>query len=381
MSAKKIFFSAGDPSGDANCEMVVREIKKRHPHWQLRGLGGPAMQRAGFESLFPFERFNAMGYWEVFKDLPFFLRQKKRFFRLLEKEQPHVLICVDYSGFNRPLMKKARELNIPVLWFIAPMIWAWKRKKHGRFLGRYASHIAVIFPFEKTHWQEFTPAVSFVGNPLYEKALAGGVTSRVFPRRDGKLTIAFVPGSRSAEVRNILPEYIRTYRMLVSEFPSGVHGVVSRAEMLPRALFSAAEKAGMEISEEPLEEVFKKADMAVVQSGTATLQAGFQRIPHVVVYKTSALTYCIIRLLIKNLSYIGLSNILGKKEIVPELLQKDARAENISPLLLEYAHTAKNYERTVADLDRVFAVFDSTESTENLMNLIEKLSHTTPEEL
>ena len=142
------------------------------------------MQVQGFMSLMPFEEFNRMGVWEVLVHLPFFLRAKKRLIAAMEKHRPTALVCVDYPGLNIPLMKEARRRNIPVVWYIVPQVWAWK-KKRAAILGGCASFIGVVFPFEADFFKSYKAPVFFVGHPLVEameeapRASISGIHARV----------------------------------------------------------------------------------------------------------------------------------------------------------------------------------------------------------
>jgi lipid-A-disaccharide synthase len=172
-------FVAGDPSGDEHASAVIGELRKQLPDVRLFGIGGPCMQENGFEALLPFEPFNRMGIAEVLLHLPFFLNAKSFLIKQLRNIRPAALVCVDYPGFNIPLMKAARGLGIPVVWYIVPQVWAWK-KKRAKVLGDYASFIAVVFPFEKEYFIPYPAPVEFVGHPLVElldreKPAAAGV--------------------------------------------------------------------------------------------------------------------------------------------------------------------------------------------------------------
>ncbi|MGM0443570.1 MAG: lipid-A-disaccharide synthase [Fibrobacterota bacterium] len=373
MKLQKIFFSAGDPSGDQNCRGLIRELRRRRPECELSGLGGPAMQEEGFQPRFDFPRFNRMGYGEVLTALPFFLAQKARFCTMLQEERPDLLVCVDYSGFNRPLMKYAHSLNIPVVWFIAPMIWAWKRRKHGPFLGRYAAHIACILPFEPAHWKEFTHRVSFVGNPLFEASRSEMRPRRRCPAAADTLRLALVPGSREQEVRRILPAMIAAVTELKAAWRGAVDVQVSRAPSLDPALLQPAHRAGMTITDAPLDELCAQSDLAVVQSGTATLQAAFQAVPHVVVYATSFLTYQIVKMFLKKrLRYISLTNIMADAAVVPELIQDEVCGKNIARALRRFWEDPGYFTTTCDALETIAARFESRDSASRLVDIIEE---------
>jgi lipid-A-disaccharide synthase len=143
---RSVMVIAGDPSGDVHAGRLLTRLHQRLPHLDCFGIGGPCMEQAGFTPLMPFAPFNRMGLVEVLTHLPFFLRAKRELLEEMERRRPRAVVCVDYPGFNVEMMKAARHRDIPVVWYIAPKVWAWK-KGRTRILGEHASHIATIFPF------------------------------------------------------------------------------------------------------------------------------------------------------------------------------------------------------------------------------------------
>lgn len=374
MNAPLIFISAGDPSGDRNSAPLVRSILRTIPGAVCTGLGGPAMERAGFQSRFEFSRFNRMGYVEVLKDLPFFLNAKKKFIRMLELEKPDLLICVDYSGFNTPVMKAAKALGIPVLWYIAPMIWAWKKYKHGPRLGEYASHIATIFPFEVDHWLEFTENVSYVGNPLLEEKQLHKTIERESLETKKRITIAFAPGSRTMEIDRILPEMIRTVELL-RQSPYEFRFRVSCTEYLPRELYSDAEDAGIELCTDGLTELFQSSDIALVTSGTSTLHAALTGIPLLILYKGSWFLYKMVKHLTKNSEYthIGLPNIMSKEEVAREFIQHEMKAEEMVEEILRLVDDPEYFAERSARAESLRNEFGAKVPSKEMIPIIEQL--------
>ncbi len=324
-----VFFICGDPSGDINTAGIIRRVKNEFPESRLYGIGGPYMAAEGFEQVMDFEPFNCMGFIEVLKHLPFFLRAKSRVVKILKQDRPDLVVCVDYSGFNIPVMKKAQKAGIPVLWYIAPMIWVWKRKKYGKTLKRYASHIAAILPFEPALFREFTEKVSYVGNPVaerYENVETSG----------SKKGLLLVPGSRVQEIEKNLSLMAETVERL-QERLGEVKTVVSKIPGIPEAVYREASLCmDLEYSERPLDQLLAEAEAAVVVSGTATLEAALIEVPHIILYRTSKVTYFIAKSVVKS-RFIGLPNVIADKSIVPEFIQDDASpgamAEEVAGLL------------------------------------------------
>ena len=354
-------FVAGDPSGDEHASAVVKRLKEILPDARLFGIGGPCMQEKGFEALLPFEPFNRMGIAEVLLHLPFFLKAKSFLIKQLKEKSPAALVCVDYPGFNIPLMKAARRLGIPVVWYIVPQVWAWK-KKRAEVLGNYASFIAVVFPFEKEYFTAYPAPVEFVGHPLVElldrQRPAAAGTRRPALEKDGPVRLALVPGSRPQEVAHLLPPMVDAAIILKREYP-GMSITVSRSRGLGPGIFTAHARrfekyfpGAMTVSQEPLLTLLRESDCALVTSGTATLQTALCEVPLVVAYKTSRATYSLLKSMIR-LPYIGLPNIVAGERIVPECIQHDATGEKLAAELRRFIEEKEHYAATVQKLARL----------------------------
>jgi len=336
-----VMFIAGEPSGDLHASSVIRNIRERSPDAEVWGIGGPAMAAAGLEQVMPFEPFNCMGYVEVLRRLPFFLGAQKTLTKMMESRRPDVLVCVDYSGFNMPMLKRARKLGVPVVWYIAPMVWMWKRKR-AAVLGGLASHIAAIFPFEPPYFSPYKAPVTFVGNPLTESLPQISASGRKFPENGG-FRLAIIPGSRAQELKKMLPLMLDAASMLKQKYPR-LKVTVSRFSKFDESVFSEAKKRGFELFAGPLPELLQKSDLALITSGTATLETALLGVPMVITYRASPLTYIIYEHFVKKNNKnqpdvknptrmgrslppwfrIGLPNIIANKTIVPECVQDNA---------------------------------------------------------
>ena len=361
-----IMFIAGEPSGDAHAAAAVRAVKERSPSADVWGVGGPKMQAAGFDSVLPFAEFNRMGYAEVLPRLPFFLGAKRKLLKTMAgARRPDVLVCVDYSGFNTPMMKEARSMGIPVVWYIAPMVWAWKRKRAAE-LGASASHIAVIFPFETQYFSPYAAPVTFVGNPLTESLPQIGA-ARKFPGVDG-FRAAIVPGSRPQEIKNMLDVMIDAALMLKTTFPA-IKIAVSRFAGLNGSLFRRAEDAGFEIFSGPLQTLLQRSDLALATSGTATLETALMGVPTVIAYRTSRISYAIYKKFV-TIDSIGLPNIIAGKRIVPECVQDDANPKKIYCEAERLISMPQRWEETAANLSALRARLGEKKPSKELADII-----------
>jgi len=352
MSATSVMFVAGDPSGDEHASHILPKLKELVPDCRFFGIGGSAMGAHGFESLLPFEEFNRMGLIEVITHLPFFLNAKKRLIAAMDAEKPKALVCVDYPGFNFPLMEAATKRTIPVVWYIVPQVWAWK-KKRAAVLGKQASFIGTVFPFEVDYFREYPAPVSFVGHPLVEalekRQMLQSHGSRTVFDSSRTIRIGLIPGSRKQEIIHIAPEMIKAGIQLKKKYPN-IQLTVSRCRHFPEELFKKwCGSTDIEIVSGPLSDLLSKVDMALVTSGTATLETALEQIPLVIVYRTSAFNYALMRSMV-NVPFIGLPNIVANEKIVPECIQNEARAENMAQEIEKYILSPKYYAATVAKL-------------------------------
>jgi lipid-A-disaccharide synthase len=366
----KIFFSAGDPSGDVNCAKVVSALKKKYPDAKLSGLGGPAMQKAGLVSDFDFAKFGKMGYWEVIKTLPFFILAQKKFIENMKRERPEILLCVDFSGFNQRLVLEANKLGIKVLWFIAPMIWVWKRKKYIKFFEKHKAHIACIFPFEPKHWQPEIQSVSFVGNPLLELLDYSALPDKEPINPKEEFTVALLPGSRKQEIENIMPFMLDCALALKILYPK-VKIIISKTSYLPEEAYKKTRNFGFEF-ESDFNKILATANLALVASGTASLQLGLAAVPHIVLYKTSAFTFWLFKRIIKEKRFIGLSNIVVQRSVVPEFIQDEMLQSSVLVAVRAVIENPGKYEKTMQELKSLRSLLGDKKASEEVVKLIEK---------
>jgi lipid-A-disaccharide synthase len=350
MPSPSLMFVAGDPSGDGHTAPVIARLRADMPEASLWGIGGPAMEGAGFAPVMPFAPFNRMGFAEVAAHLGFFLAARRSLIDMMKQRRPYALVCVDYPGLNIPLMKAAHRLGIPVVWYIAPMVWAWKRER-AAVLGEHAAHIAVIFPFEVPYFSPYRAPVSFVGNPTVE-AMALGNALAPKPKShpgSGDFRIAIVPGSRRQEIEHLLPPMLGAFALLKERFP-GLRATVSACGTLPASLYKKIiGGAPVEVFAGRLREMLGRADAALVTSGTATLETALLGVPHVIAYHTSLITYALMRQLVKA-EFIGLPNIIAGKAIVPECIQQQAAPGHLAAAVSRFIESPQEYDRTAGAL-------------------------------
>lgn len=370
----KIMFSAGDPSGDRHAADIINELVRRFPEAQFSGLGGPKMTAAGFSSFLPFNRMNVMGFLEVVKHIPFLLQAKKIFVTKMKTEKPDLLVCVDYSGFNMPLAKEAKKMGVPVVWYIVPKFWAWKREKYTTFLKNYVDRAAVIFPFVTKSYGDVSDNMEFVGNPLVEQNINAGYD---FDRpqienlkNSEKIRIALTPGSRRSEITNILPVMIGACKIIKKKYPN-ISVEVSKWSGFSEEFFRDITGDDVNLTEDPLEELYKRSDMTIITSGTATLQAALAQIPMVILFRSSPISVWLYKKMVTGINHMGLPNIIAQKELVPELIQEDANEDVIAEKISNYIEDSDLYNRTIRNLKKIKDDLGDLSPSERVSDIIE----------
>jgi lipid-A-disaccharide synthase len=330
VSAPTIFLSAGEPSGDMHGAALARALLRRWPEARLFGMGGARMAAAGVELLADLDRLAVMGFAEVVRDLPFFLALLRRVEREIRARQTDLVVPIDYPGFNMRLARRARRAGIPVLYYIAPQVWAWHRSR-TRELARSADLLAVILPFEEPLFRAAGARVRFVGHPLLDddtpptdRASFCGALG-VDPARP---LLALFPGSRRQEVGRHLELFAAAAERVRSARPE-IQPIIAAPPGLPPEAYAGS---GLPRSESA-RDVLAHATAALVKSGTGTLQAALAGVPFVIAYRTHPLTYLLARRLVR-IEHIGLANLVAGERLVPEFVQDAATPDRLAAALL-----------------------------------------------
>ncbi|MDF1589100.1 MAG: lipid-A-disaccharide synthase [Gammaproteobacteria bacterium] len=331
-SSTHIVVIAGEASGDAHAGRMIAELKQLAPTIQVSGIGGDAMRHAGADIFVDFSELAVMGIVEVLKRY----RKIKTIFNQLVKrladDKPDLLVVVDYPGFNLKLAKKAKKLGIPVLYYISPKVWAW-RKGRVKTIKKVVTHMAVLFPFEKILYDKAGVPATCVGHPLVD-AVQTQLTSEQAKLKFGldpeHRVLGLFPGSRRSEVEALLPVMIETAERIQKH-----HYDVSVVLPLAPGLDPAVIQPLLKLSKLPIKVVkhdfydFTKAcDAIVAASGTVTLEIALLAVPHLIVYRVAPMTYRILKRLVR-IPYVGLCNIVTGKPVILELLQDDVTAERL----------------------------------------------------
>jgi lipid-A-disaccharide synthase len=344
--AASIFISAGEASGEHYGALILRALQRqldeRGQTASFFGMGGARMEAAGLQRIVRAEDVAVMGLTEVLHHLPRIWREFQKLKKAIRERRPAVAILIDFPGLHFRLLPIFHRLGIPVVYFVSPQLWAWK-KHRIKLVKQYVDRMLVIFPFEEPYYRERGVEAEFVGHPLAETALPS-VSREAFAAAHGldseKMWIGLLPGSRAKEIREILPEMLRAAVLLFHDYCLE-QGNSEPQFILPLAPTLTGEQRRIvaEIIENKRENltvctvddaraVLHHARASVVASGTATLEAALIGNPFVVVYRVSPITYTIAKRIVK-VPHVAMANLIAGKRVVPELIQDDFTAENI----------------------------------------------------
>jgi len=356
-SGPVIVWSAGEVSGDRHAAEVVRELRRLRPDVVSVGLGGPAMAAAGVELVASMDEVSVVGLTEVFGRLPRILRVWHRL-RVQLKSRPALFVPVDFPGLNLRLAGLSRSYDVPVVYFISPQIWAWGAGRLPRIRER-VSRMLVVFPFEVPLYEEAGVPVTLVGHPLIEQVAQ--VPDRAAARsalgiEPAARVLVLMPGSRRSEMSRLLEPMLGASARLVAAEPD-LRLIVRISPGLPSApVRVAAGRHGLspQIVEEGDARAVRAADLALVASGTATLETGLLGTPMVVVYRVSPITYAIARRLVR-IDSIGLVNVVAGRRVVPELIQTELSVASLAQAAGELLAAGPAREAQLAALSEVAA--------------------------
>lgn len=332
MSQQNIVVITGEASGDAHAGRMIGELKQLRPEITVRGIGGDNMRAAGAEIMFDFSELAVMGIVEVIKRY----RHIKNIFNLILAElkvnAPDLLVLVDYPGFNLKLAKQAKNLGIPVLYYISPKVWAW-RAGRVKTIKQYVDKMAVLFPFEVPIYQHAGVPVTCVGHPLVDAVKNTLTTKQAKIKMGLKLNhrvIGLFPGSRRSEIDNLLPIMLDAAQR-IQQKNVDVEVVLPLASGIDQAyldMIIAKSAVSVKVVKDSFYDLTTACDAIVAASGTVTLEIALLGVPHFIAYRVSPISYQILRRLVK-IPYVGLCNIVTGKPVVLELLQDEVTVQRL----------------------------------------------------
>ena len=337
---KRYYFIVGEASGDLHAANLIKELSLLDTDATFQGFGGERMQKEGLELTKHYQEMAFMGFWEVLINLSAIVKNFKQAKKELLEYKPEVLILVDYPGFNMRMAKFAKKHNIKVVYYITPQVWAWKESRVKK-LKRDVDLLLPILPFERSFFAKHGIDVNYVGHPLLDAFK--DLDSRNIESE--KPIIAILPGSRKQEIATSLP-----IMMEVAKSFENYQFVIAGAPSISQDFYRNITKDSyMPVLSNQTHALLKECKAAIVTSGTATLEAAILKVPQVVCYKTSSISYFLAKLVVK-VKYIALVNLICDKEVVKELIQDDFNTDNLLNELNRILNK-KNKTQILSDYD------------------------------
>ncbi|MBI4654190.1 MAG: lipid-A-disaccharide synthase [Nitrospirae bacterium] len=366
---KRLMISAGESSGELYGALLSRELKRVWHDVEIIGIGGSHMKSEGVSLIATIS--HVMGITEAIKHL-FIIRETfKKAKQTLIEQRPDILILIDYPDFNIALAKHAKSLGIPILYYVSPQVWAWRRGRVKKITG-LANKIAVLFPFEADIYKDTGLPVEFVGHPITETINITETREELKQKlqlNPAKSVISLLPGSRPSEIKRHMPIIKGVAERIYNELP-GYQIVIPLA---PETELKEEIPGYITVLKNLTPQAIACSDVSAVASGTATLQTALLGIPMVVFYKVSPLTFCFAKLLVK-VKFISIVNILSKKEIVKELIQRKATTQNIFLEIKKIITDNKYREEIISNLDKIKNLFSGKTASTHVTKIVGELA-------
>jgi len=343
---KKIFILSGEASGDLHAANLVHEMKRIQPNLDIQGWGGDRLQKEGVVIKKHIRELAFMGFLEVVLNLKTILKN----FKICKKEildfKPDVLILVDYPGFNLRIAEWAKQENIRVFYYVSPQIWAWKKNRVFK-IKKSVERMYCILPFEKDFYKQYEVDVNYLGHPLLDEVQHFRTQHQEDLPSFQKPILAILPGSRKQEIERKLPIMLEAAK----QFPA-YHILVACAPNLDLSYYDKFKVDGVDFIQGKTYSILNVANLAIVTSGTATLETALFRVPQVVCYKSSPASYWIARSLI-HIKYISLVNLILDKAAVKELIQADCSVQKIVAQLKEIEDEKAGREKMIENYNNL----------------------------
>jgi lipid-A-disaccharide synthase len=333
MASPKIFLSAGEASGEHYGALLMAEIRRLAPQAEFFGLGGTRMASLGLRRIVRAEDVAVMGITEVILHMAHIYGEYRKLKASLRAERPGIGILIDFPDVNLRLAAQLRRLNIPVVYFVSPQLWAWKKWRVRR-VKRNVSRMLVIFPFEEAFYRGHGVAADFVGHPLADLDRPT-VTREAFARENGldasKFWVGLLPGSRTKELLANLPPMLEAARLLGPKYEYLLPVAATLKDSQVQTLAGQTKGVSVHVVHD-VRAVLQHARASVVASGTATVEAALIGNPFLVVYRVSRVTYAVAQRVVR-VPHVGMVNLIAGRRIVPELIQHDFTASKVAELL------------------------------------------------
>jgi len=369
---KTILISAGEASGDAHAARMIEELKKLDENIRFVGMGGEKMRQAGVEILTDIDKMAVVGLVEVLLKYRSIKAELVGLQNYIDQHSPDLLILVDYQEFNQRLAAYAKQHGVKVLFYIGPQVWAWRPKRVYK-MAEIVDHMAVILPFEKKLYEDADVPVTFTGHPLTDEVIADKTRQQARAQLNikDKTTLGLFPGSRSGEIKRVLPILLETAKLIRKEKPDvqfilPVASTIKQENLAPFS--SMMNELSVTTTSEPFYDVIQSCDLILSASGTAILEIGLLEVPMVIVFKIAALSHYILSKMV-SVKHLGLVNIIPGKEVVKEFIQQNAKPPDIAEEALRLLNDKKYYENMRHELSLIRQQLGGGKGSENVAKL------------
>ena len=380
----KIMIVAGEPSGDLHASHVARQLKALCPDITLFGMGGDQMEAVSVKLDLHIRDSAVMGFADVLTVLPMFLRKQAYLKRRIREEHPDVLLLVDFAEFNMPLAKFAQRQGVSVVYYIPPKAWAW-RANRARKLAKWANVVAAIFPFEAEFYRNSGANAEFVGHPLVDFAQTSLTVHEARESLNISETeddpeapvIGLMPGSRRSEIRHIFPVMLKAAANIAKVYPNAQWILPLAPGISPDLIAkhcrgevtSPLQIPSIKIVEDQTYQAMRASTLLLVTSGTATLEATCIGAPMIILFRTAAFNWHIVKAL-TPLNRSGLPNLIAGRDIVPELLQTELTPTALTTLALDFLKHPQKRETQREALQAVYAQLGTAGAAERTAELV-----------
>ncbi len=341
------FIIAGEPSGDLHGARLIAAMKKLSPEIRFVGHGGDKMQKEGLEILYHIDQLSVMGFSEIIKHLPFFIKALITTIENIATTNPVRIILIDYPGFNLLLAKKCSHLSIPISYFVLPQLWAW-REKRIKIFQRHIDQSLCIFPFEQSWFEKRGVYTNYVGHPFTETP-APKLSKSEFYQKHGinekKKILILIPGSRQQEVDKMLPVYYNS--AIKIQESTDIEIMVAKAPGV-----SLPQTAGCYVEEKDIYGAMAHSTVAITTSGTAALECAVLDTPQVVCYKLSRLSGLIAKHM-NRAAFISMPNIIAEKQLVNEFVQNEVNVNNITKTIIPLLTDTTERKRMLQGFEQI----------------------------
>ena len=352
--AKTVMIVAGEASGDMHGASLVREMLIIDPSLNFYGIGGNRMQDAGVKLLVNAAQTAVVGLTEVISKFGTLLRIIRQVKKSLDEMKPELVILIDYPDFNLNFVAPAaKKRNIKIFYYISPQVWAWRKSRINK-IKKLVDKMAVILPFEVDTYAAKGFVVDYVGHPLLDlvkPAYSKQESLKIFNLDESKTTIGLLPGSRQSEVVKLLPEMLKATEILAQKIKN-VQFILPLADTLEKKTVDDIVSEfiiKVKVISGQTYDAISCCDLAVVASGTATLETALLSVPMIIIYKISPLSYFIGKMIV-NVKNIGLANIIAGKTVVPELIQEDANGNRIAAEAMDILTNGERKQEMIKEL-------------------------------